>query len=95
MKKENYITVKCPHCGAEYTLDELFMPNSLLGKTKNIIKDPSGKIIGIEWLEPQDTTENYICDYCDKSFDVILDLKARTALPDEEDDFSTDITSLI
>ena len=48
-KKQNWVTIKCIHCGAELHPSEIFMPEDLTGRPKNIIRDPLGKILYVEW----------------------------------------------
>lgn len=48
-KAESKSTViKCPYCGHEYEASEIFMPGELIGRAKNIIKNPLGKVIFTE-----------------------------------------------
>lgn len=56
--------VKCPDCGREYTLDEIFIPNSLVGKTKEVMRTTEGKIDYIQYEVTPDLDEKYICDKC-------------------------------
>ena len=37
--------IKCPHCGYEYTLEELFLASDILGKPRDLVRDPLGKIL--------------------------------------------------
>ena len=93
-KNLNFISIKCPYCAAEYTLAEIYIPKYITGKG-NIIKDPAGKILGIDYgLEP-DLTEQYNCDYCHKDFNVELDIKANSSPVREELDFSVETASLV
>lgn len=91
----NYVTIKCPYCGAEYTLDEIYLAKYITGKSKQLMKDPTGKILLAEFeLEP-DLTEIFNCDYCHKDFNVDLEIKTTTSSVKEELDFSTESASLI
>lgn len=90
----NYTILKCPHCGAEYTLDEIFFPKSITGKSKRPYKDPTGKILRIDLEEEQDLVESFNCDYCNKDFKVTLEIKAKSSNVSEELDFTTDRVSL-
>lgn len=66
--------IKCPHCQAEYLPAEIFLPNSLLGRPRDIHKDLNGKII--EYLgTDMDLSESYRCDYCDRKFTVNAHVK--------------------
>ena len=66
----------CPHCGAEYLLEEIFMSEDILG-TRMPIKDSKGKIVHVEGDEPELSAE-YVCDYCDSKFVTTLDITATT-----------------
>ena len=90
----NYITIKCPHCGAEYVLDEIFIAKYITGKSNKPLKDTTGKILAIDFIEDPDLTELYHCDFCKKDFNVELDIKVKTSAVNEELDFSTDKVSL-
>ena len=94
-KNTNIIKVKCPHCGAEYTIDEIYLAQYITGKSKNVIKDAAGTILHVDYdLEP-DLAELFTCEYCNKDFKVDLDIKTKTSAVDEEVDFSTNSASLI
>lgn len=45
MKEVNFVKITCPYCKAEYTLDEIYIGKYITGHSKDIIKDPTGKII--------------------------------------------------
>jgi hypothetical protein len=45
MKEVNFVKIICPYCKAEYTLDEIYIGKYITGHSKDIIKDPTGKII--------------------------------------------------
>ena len=73
----NRKVIVCPSCGAEYLPAEIYMPKSFLGQPYNIIKNSNGKIIsyyGHNILED----ESYICDYCNKEFNVKSDMTFST-----------------
>jgi len=76
----------CPHCGAEYLIEEIFMSEDILG-TRMPIKDSKGKIVRIEGDEPELSAE-YICDYCDKKFTTTLTIEASSI--EEEQDLWSD-----
>lgn len=63
----NYIT--CPHCGAEYTAAEIYIPSQLIKNPGHIIRDDNNKIIETE-NPPFDFNESYMCDFCNKEFVV-------------------------
>lgn len=92
---ENFVKIKCPHCGAEYTLGEIYISKYITGQSKDIIKDPTGKIIATTWAENPDLKETYNCDFCNRDFNVELDIKATSKELEEVVDFSKDTVSLI
>lgn len=88
-------TIVCPHCRAEYTLDEIYIANYVIGKSKRVLKDNAGKILDVEYKIKPDLIETYNCDYCKRDFKIALDLSASTATLPDELDFSKDEVSLI
>ncbi len=94
LERNNSVIVKCPHCGAEYTLDEIFIPTGILGKSSTVVKDALGKILYIEWEEEPDQSETFNCDFCKKDFSVSLDIKNKSNKLEEEVDFSKTSVSL-
>ena len=40
--EEKSITIKCPYCGAEYKVSEIFYPYDLTGKVTEVIRDEDG-----------------------------------------------------
>lgn len=88
--------IKCPHCGYEYTLEELFVKEDIFGWPQDIIRDPLGKILYVGYKdneEPEYKTK-YICDHCDKPFIAELKISVNTYKEDEELDFSNTTVSL-
>ena len=66
----------CPHCGAEYLIEEIFMGEDVIG-TRVAIKDSNtGKILHADGDAPELSAE-YICDYCDTKF--VTKLKVEVA----------------
>ena len=90
-------TIRCPHCGYEYTPAEIFMPGDFLGRPESLIRDALGKIIYLEYEEDNEPlqSEQYICDNCDKPFVVepVISYKVKKEI--EELDFSNDTVSLL
>ena len=95
MKEVNFVKITCPYCKAEYTLDEIYIGKYITGHSKDIIKDPTGKIIATTWVEEPDITESFKCDYCNKEFEVELEIKAGSKEIDDMLDFSKGTVSLI
>lgn len=83
-----YIIVKCPKCGYEYIASEIFYPEDILGKVKNVVRDDSGKIIFIEGDYPE-LIEEWQCDKCDTNFKVKLSITSEI-IYDKNLDFSED-----
>ena len=66
--KSNLI-IKCPLCGREYLPAEIYLPDSFLGKPKNIVRNDAGKIT--EYFgHNMDLRETYICDTCGTDFKI-------------------------
>lgn len=79
--------IKCPKCGAEYHLSEIFYPYSLTGKAVKLVKDEeAGKIIHIEEEEPS-YSETYCCDKCGCNFKVTAKVEVKVE-EDKEADFT-------
>ena len=70
MKPKQLRVIKCPTCGYGYLPAEIYLPNDFLGKPTSIVKDVEGKIIGFEGVSMNDT-EQYKCDNCDTTFEVV------------------------
>lgn len=68
-KKEDFI--KCPNCGWEYTLAEIFYPKYVLGNPKDIERTSDGKIVEYYGHSPE-LEETYKCDNCSCSFKTHL-----------------------
>ena len=96
-QKKNWPTIKCPHCGYEYTPADIFMPGDLIGEPKTVIRDALGKIIYLEYdkdSEPM-TSEKYFCDNCDKPFIVEPVITYKVKKESEELDFTEKYVSLL
>lgn len=94
---QDWIAIKCPHCGYEYVPAEIFLAEEIYGKPATVIRDALGKIIYVEWedgYEPQ-AVETYCCDNCDKSFIVEANLSFKVKPQAEELDFSDTSASLL
>jgi hypothetical protein len=86
--KQQLIIINCPNCGAEYLPAEVFLPFNYFNKPFFIKKDENGKILN--QLDGElNLYETYICDHCNKGFEIrskiIFDTKVI-----EEEDFSED-----
>lgn len=88
------VKIVCPHCGAEYLMAEIFMQEDIFEKDVKIIKDEKGIIKQVIGDLPE-YHSSYICDYCNKEFNVDLEIKVKTEDVEEEVNFtSTEPVSL-
>lgn len=62
--------INCPHCGAEYTAGEIFIPSVFLGVPQDIEKEGLTHRILFDGGKPMNTRESYICDYCNTPFKI-------------------------
>lgn len=76
--------IKCPYCGWEYLPCELYLPNSFLGKTTNIVKDESGEILAWDEDGNMDLVDDYRCDNCNKKFGVEAEVSFKTIKLEKE-----------
>lgn len=89
--------ITCPHCKAQYLPCEIYSPEYFFGKTDDLVKDPTGKIIYQDYKEDwePDTTEQYTCDFCNRPFIVEGTATFKTKAVKEELDFSDLNVSLL
>lgn len=89
---KDFVILKCPKCGYEYTAAEIFFPKDLLGYPNNIIRDDSGKILLVEGKQPS-LVETFVCDNCGTTFKARLGLQAETTYNKdlEDEDFVIDL----
>lgn len=85
-----YRKIVCPFCEAEYLPAEIYYPNSLLGKPSNIVKDEHGKILSF-LNDSMDVRESYVCDYCNKTFNVKMEYSFNI----EKDEFSEEYEQIV
>lgn len=80
----------CPVCGAEYTMQEIFIPKYFCGTITNVEKDASGRIIEYTG-EDMDLKESYRCDYCNSKFNVVanVDFRSNSKTSDFNKQYST------
>lgn len=88
--------IMCPHCHAQYHPSEIFMPGDFLGKPDNLIKDALGKILYEDYQEGHEPSfsERFECEECGKPFFVDATVTYKTREVPEEQDFSTEYSSL-
>lgn len=84
------VVIKCPYCGYEYLPGEIYLPKYFLGQPKEIERLVDGRI-DVEFGIPQDNSEHYICDKCNKPFNVMAKISFETT-KDTTKDFSEDYT---
>lgn len=87
--------IKCPHCSAQYVAAQIFYPSTILSKPKNVIRDPLGKIIFVQYIDQPEYKDSYICDFCNKEFIAIADVNYKAIKQESELDFTTKVVSLL
>lgn len=89
---KDFVIIKCPKCGYEYAAAEIFYPDTLLGKPKNIVRDDDGHIILIEGEQP-DIKEEFECEKCGTIFKTTLSITSETKYNKnlDKDDFVMDL----
>ena len=87
-KLHEWDVVKCPYCGAEYLVSEIFLPEDLLDKAYTIHKNENGIIEFVNGKEAE-LIESYICDYCDKQFIVKASMSYVSMKDDVEEEYVT------
>lgn len=98
MKQEiNLPIIKCPHCGYEYHLSEIFYPEDFTGTPDQIIKDALGKILYLDYKEGKEPVPQtqFICDGCNKPFIASIGITVKSKEEVEELDFSEEYVSLL
>lgn len=86
--KQKLIIIQCPNCGTEYLPAEIFLPFNYFNRPFFIKKDENGKIVN--QIDGEiNLCESYICDTCNKKFEITSSIVFDTKLVDEED-FSQD-----
>ena len=70
MSFKRYDIIRCPHCNAEYTAGEIYIPKSFLGVPCELEKEATTHRILFDAGEPMDTHEHFVCEYCNTPFDV-------------------------
>lgn len=78
-KKETFI--KCPNCGCEYTLAEVFIPEEYFGRPLEVERDATTGRIRNYFGKGNDFEETYMCDRCDTTFKVCAVPKIKTWIP--------------
>lgn len=86
--------IVCPVCKAEYTVQEIFLPDAFFGNINNVEKDSNGKIIDYIGKD-MDLKESYRCDYCNSKFNVIanVNFKCNSKINEFNKKYSTKLGS--
>ena len=92
MRTKKLRTITCPNCGREYLPAEIFVPNAFFGNPKIIMRDDLGKIE--HFINSSlDDSESYICDSCNKKFNVTAKISFSTELAENfEEESNTTIS---
>lgn len=88
MNKKHYIV--CPHCGAEYLPAEVLVSEGSLGEPTGIVKDEFGRIVYYGGTDI-DMHDVYECDYCNRPFSVVGDVRFATRGTEDDDEFSIEV----
>ena len=93
MEERSVNFIKCPYCGREYTVDEIYLPNHLLGKTREVLRLVDGTIDVIDYINAPDFMEKYKCDGCDNTFNVKTTLTFTTSkeVKNNKEDFKVSL----
>ena len=89
---KDFKIIKCPKCGYEYVVAEIFFPQDFLGKPNNIIRDDKGHIILVEGESPC-FEEEFECENCGAVFKTKLDMTFNSSYDKDldEDEFIIDL----
>lgn len=85
--------IECPHCRRQYTISEIFLPDYLLGKTTDVIRNEDGQVEAFEGIG-QDLKEEFTCEECNYTFEVKANISFETKVIESEsfdNDYSTTI----
>ncbi|MBO7696686.1 MAG: hypothetical protein J6T10_29000 [Methanobrevibacter sp.] len=77
MKNKKATSIFCPQCGREYLPCEIYLPDSFLGKSKNIMRYTDGTIEAF-FGKSMDLKESYVCDKCGSEFEVSAKVTFKT-----------------
>lgn len=93
LQQKNYI--RCPHCGMQYVPAQIMHPSSLLSRPKNVIRDPLGKILYVEYDHQADFQDTYICDSCNREFITTVNMTFKVDQQAPQLDFTQKTVSLL
>lgn len=97
LKDKKWQTIKCPHCGREYSPGEIFMPEDLTGRPRTVVRDPDGEILCVEWEDGGEPvlSQTFVCDGCGRPFAAEAAVSYSAKPLPEEEDFSSEEVSLL
>lgn len=84
LEKFKNLIIKCPHCGCEYHLAEIFMPTDIIGEPHDIVRDEDENIIYFEDTK-LDSVQTYECYNCNTKFTVEAYITTEIAANPESD----------
>lgn len=91
-KKEDNNIIRCPKCGYEYHLAEIFDTEDIFGSPDNILRNKKGKILNYT-LDEENHTVEWTCDGCGCNFKVSITNMPQVKVDYiEEHDFSEDFS---
>lgn len=73
----------CPCCSAEYLCSEIYVPDALVGKPREVDKNAYGRIKKV-YGDNASNEEEYICDFCNTKFYVYAKMLFRTSIKKDE-----------
>ena len=91
LKETSLNMIKCPYCNREYTVDEIYLPDNLLGKTREVLRLVDGSIDIIDYKIPPDSNEKYECDFCGNVFNVKANLSFTVSPESKKGDFKVSL----
>ena len=81
-KKYASTHIRCPYCGYEYSIAEIYYPDDLVGSENPVIRNSKNEIT-YSTGNPPNLDRDYTCDNCSKSFQVSACQKFITKKLDE------------
>lgn len=96
LKTSKNLIITCPHCGAQYHAGEIFSAYSFTGRPEEVMRDCVGKLLYFEYAKGReaDPIEHFICESCDRAFQIEAQLTFKVKEEKEELDFTNQSTKL-
>jgi hypothetical protein len=82
--QQGYTTYKCSHCDYSYTTD--YTPTISHSYTKTIITQPT---------ETEDGLAQYVCEYCNDTYQAVIERTNKNVIPNDENDESSSGVSMV